>query len=349
MGRFRSRGLRLAVAILSFWSIAGCGGGTKPGPPIFPGHITLTPATSASLTLGATFGFSASAQTASGTNINTPITFSSSDTSILNLAPNGVACAGHWDVAFTTCSPGAPGTVTVTASALGASSVPTFVFVHPPIDNITVTGILIDGVPIQEPCLSQSQAMTVEAHAYSQGTDITASVGPFTWSANNPSVVSPIPLSNTTYIPGTNKTYNFPTNQATARALTPGIAYIYASANGVSSTSFQQPQLTNAQGTPSPVLDFFETCPIQNIALTLGTAGSGQTSFVGTKGGSISETVVATLTDVMGNSSLPNTLGNIVLSRVPLTWSASQPQAIGTSSGCLQSCALNLPSPVRAL
>jgi len=344
MGRFRSRGLRLAVAILSFWSIAGCGGGAKPGPPIFPGHITITPTTSASLTLGATLSFTASAQTASGTNIATPITYSSSDTSILNLAPNGVACAGHWDVAFTTCSPGAPGTVTVTASALGASSVPTFVFVHPPIDSIAVTGILIDGVPIQEPCLSQSQAMTIEAHAYSQGADITASVGPFTWSANNPSVVNLIPISNTTYIPGTNTTYNFPTNQATAKAAIPGITYIYASANGASSTSFQQPQLTNAQGTLSPVLDFFETCPIQNIALTLGTAGSGQTSFVATKGGS-PETAIATLSDVMGNSSLPNTLGNIVLSKIPLTWSATQPQAIGTSSGCTESCALSISSP----
>ena len=344
MVRFRSRGLRLAIAIFSFWSIAGCGGGRKPGPPIFPGHITLSPTITASLTLGGTLGFTASAQSASGTNINTPITYSSSDTSILNLAPNGVACAGHWDVAFTTCSAGATGMVTVTASALGATSVPTFVFVHPPIDNIAVTGILIDGVPVQEPCLSQSQAMTIEAHAYSQGTDITASVGPFTWSANNPSVVNLIPISNTTYIPGTNTTYNFPTNQATARALTPGIAYIYASANGVSSTSFQQPQLTNAQGAPSPLLDFFETCPIQNIALTLGTAGSGQTSFVATKGGS-SETVIATLSDVMGNSSLPNTLGNIVLNKIPLTWSASQPQAIGTSSACTQSCTLSISSP----
>ena len=143
--------------------------------------------------------FPASAQTASGTNIATTFTFSSSDTSILTLAPNGVACAGHWDVTFTTCTPGATGPVQVTASALGASSVPTYVFVHPPIDNITVTGILLNGVPVQEPCLSQSQSMTVEAHAFSQGTDITSSVGPFTWSANNPTVVNLIPLVNSAY------------------------------------------------------------------------------------------------------------------------------------------------------
>ena len=42
-------------------------------------------------------------------NLNVPITYSSSDTAILNIAPNGVACAGHWDVAFTTCTPGGTG------------------------------------------------------------------------------------------------------------------------------------------------------------------------------------------------------------------------------------------------
>src|SRR6202023_3362517 len=142
-----------------------------------------------------------------------PITFSSSDTSVLNIAPNGVACAGHWDVAFTTCTPGGTGVVQVTATALGATSVPTYVFVHPQIDTIPVTGVLLDGVPVQEPCLSQSQTMTVEAHAFSHGSDITSSVGPFTWSADNTSVVRLTPI--------VNPSYNVATNQATANAVAP--------------------------------------------------------------------------------------------------------------------------------
>jgi len=292
--------------------------------------------------LGGSLTFTAIAKTASGTTLATPITFASSDTSILNLAPNGVACAGHWDVAFTTCSPGASGPVTVTASALGGTSVPTYVFVHPPIDNISVVGVLPDGIQVQEPCLSQSQAMTVEAHAYSQGTDITASVGPFSWSANNPSVVTLTPL--------TNNSFRFATNQATATASTPGITYIYASANGVSSSSFQQPQLTNSQGAGSPVLDFFATCAVQNIALELGAAGSGRTTFNVPKGSaSGSQTVIATVTDIMGNSSLANTDGGIVLSKIPLTWTSSQPGSIGTGgTGCVQSCALTLSTPGSA-
>ena len=335
MGRLRSRVLPLLVAVLVLWSSSGCGGGSKPGPPIFPGRISLTPSNNTSLVLGGVMGFLASAQTASGTNIaSTSFTFASSDTSILTLAPNGVACAGHWDLNYTVCTPGNSGPVQVTASTLGATSIPTWVFVHPPIDSITVTGILLDGVPVQEPCLSQTQSMTVEAHAFSNGVDVTSAVGPFTFSANNPSVVNLIPV--------VNSAYNFATNQVTAKALAPGIAQIYASASNITSTSFLQPQLQNSLGT-SPPLDFFASCPIQSVSLELGHVGSGQTSFVAAKGGG--QTAFATLTDIMGNNSLPNTNGGIVLSQVQLTWSASHPASIATSGSCFQSCAISTPLP----
>ncbi len=323
------------VAILSLWSFSGCGGGAKPGPPIFPGRVNLIPSGNTSLVLGGVVGFTASAQTSSGTNISTSFTFSSSDTSILTLAPNGVACAGHWNVNYTTCTPGNSGPVQVTATALGASSSPVYVFVHPPIDNITVTGVLLDNVPVQEPCLSQGQSMTVEAHAFSQGTDITASVGPFTWSANNAGVVNLIPLLNSFY--------KFPTNQATAKALSPGMTQIYASASGITSSSFLQPQYQNSQGNTSPALDFYETCPIQQISLELGHVGSGQTSFVISK--ATGQTAYATTTDVMGNSSLPNTNGGVMLTNIPLTWTSSQPAVIGAGSSCLLSCSVSAPLP----
>jgi hypothetical protein len=327
MGRLRLNGVSLLLAIFSLWALAGCGSGAKAGPPLFAGHINLTPTTTSSLVLGGSITFIASAQTASGTNLAVPITYSSSDTSILNLAPNGVACAGHWDANFTACTPGNVGVVQVTASALGATSVPTYVFVHQPIDNITVSGVLLDGVPVQEPCLSQNQTMTVEAHAFSQGTDITSSVGPFVWIASNPPVVSMVGIPNTAY--------NFPTNQATARAGIPGISNIMATAGGVTSRSFQQPQYT-VGSTTSPVLDFFATCPVQNISLEVGAAGSGQTSF--STSSSTAQNIVATVTDVMGNSSLPNTNGGVVLSKIPLTWTSSHPGVISVASTCSQSC-----------
>jgi hypothetical protein len=335
----------LVVAILCIWSVSGCGKAAKSGTPLFPTRVNLNPVTDLSLTVGSTQAFTASAQASSGANINTPITYTSSDTSILTIAPNGVACAGHFDVAFTTCTGGGTGVALVTASALGHSSAPTWVFVHPPIDNITVTGTTLNGAPIIEPCLSQTQSMTVEAHAFSQGTDITASVGPFTFSANNQTVVNLVAIDNILYSPITNIQYSLPTNQATATALFPGITYIYASAGGVTSSSFQQPQYQNAQGTTAPVLDFFSTCPIKSVALELGSGlqQSDQTTFVTSKG--TTQTATAVLTDIMGYTSLPNTDGGIVLSKIPLTWTASQPGVLGVGTGCLDTCSLATQLP----
>jgi len=334
MRRLSSDGFRVAAAVLLTAALIGCGKHATNGIPPFPARITLSPAVTTSLQLGSTVTFFALAQNAANNPISTTFTYASTDTAILNVAPNGQACAGHWDATYTNCTPGGTGVVQVTASALGATSTPTFVFVHPPIDSISVTGLLLDNVPIQEPCLSQGQTMTLEAHAFSQGSDITASVGPFTWSANYPGVVKLTPIVNIAY--------NFATNRATATASTPGLTQIFASGSGVSSTSFQQPQFPNSQGTISPVFDFFETCPIQNIALELGRAGSRLTSFVTAKG--TAQTAVATVTDVMGNSSLPNTDGAPVLASIPLMWTSSAPAVVATGTGCTLSCSLATPS-----
>ncbi|HUD64776.1 MAG TPA: hypothetical protein VMQ17_09365 [Candidatus Sulfotelmatobacter sp.] len=344
MGRLRSGGLGLAAAILFTSSISGCGGHSTGGVSPFAASVTISPATSTSVQLGATFIFTATARNSSGSSSGVTFTFASSDTSIVSFAPGGVACAGHWDAGFTTCTPGATGVALITAAALGATSPPTYVFVHPPIDNVKVSGVLLNGLPIQEPCLSQGQSMTVEAHAYSQGSDITASVGPFTWSASNSSVVKLTPLVNNTG----NPVYPFATNQATATASTPGLTQISATAGGgISSNTFYQPQYTNAQGVTSPLLDFFETCPIQNITLELGPAGliqTGQTSFVTSKGGP-ALTANAILTDVMGNNSLLDSGTPVTLSKIPLVWSASHPSVVAPATGCMESCALSTPLP----
>ena len=343
MGRSHSNAWRLMVAILCLLSIGGCGKASKPGTAPSATRVNLNPGNNLSLAVGGTQVFTASAQSGSGGTINTPITYTSSDTSILTIAPNGVACAGHFDIAYTTCTGGATGLALVTASALDANSAPTWVFVHPPIDNITVTGTTLNGAPIIEPCLSQTQSMTVEAHAFSQGTDITASVGPFVFSANNQTVVNLVPLEHSVINPVTAQPTSIPTNQATATALFPGITQIYASAGGVSSSSFQQPIYQNAQGTTSPVLDFFATCLIKTVSLDIGSGSqiTNQTTFVTAKG--TTEPVTAVLTDVMGYTSLPSTSGSIVLSKIPLTWSSSQPGVMAAASGCLQTCTIATP------
>src|SRR5580698_1438535 len=283
-----SRGLRLSLAIISIVAFNGCGGHRPAGASTFPARINLTPGISTSVQIGSTFAFTATAQNDVGSTLNLGFTYSSDNTSILNIASNGIACAGVWNATFTICTPGGTGAMKVTASALGISSPPTYVFVHPAIDNIVVTGVLLNGLPVQEPCLSQGQSMTVQAQAFSQGVDITTSVGPFTWTAMNTNVVK--------FTPIVNLFYNLPTNQATATAADPGLTQIYASASGVTSNSFTQPLLTSKP----VVFNFFESCPIQNITLGVGPAGvsqPSQTSFVTSKG--TAENISAVVTDVM--------------------------------------------------
>src|ERR1700722_14734979 len=169
------------LSILSLWAL-GCGGHRPAGQSPFVARVILSPGGATSVQTGNFVGFSASAANNTGNNISTTFTYVSSDTSIFNIAPNGVGCAGHFDQTFSTCTPAGTGLVTVTASSQGTSSPPTSKFLHPPTDKIKDTDILLNGLPIQQPCLTQGQTMTVEAHAFSQGSDITLSVGPFTWS-----------------------------------------------------------------------------------------------------------------------------------------------------------------------
>jgi hypothetical protein len=313
--------LACAIAAVALCGLGGCGGHKPAGASPFPAKVTLSPAPSTSVQQGSIFTFTASAQNGSNSNISPAFSFQSSDTSILNIAPSGLACAGRWDAAFTTCTPMGTGAVQVTVSALGATSPATVVFVHAPIDKITVTEAPPSQVPppTAQPCVVMGQTTTLQATAWSQNSDITSTVGPFTWSAVNSSVVSITPLMNSAF--------NVATDQATATAATPGLTQIYASASGVSSSAFTQAAF--------PSLNFFETCPVQSITLQLGVSGvqSGQTSFNTTKG--TAQPVTATVLDVFGNT----------LSKVPLTWSSSAPAAVSATGCSAQTCSISTAQP----
>lgn len=311
-----------SVTVASLSVLGGCAKHTAvPGSP-FPAKITITPGGSASLQLGATMKFNASAANSANSPLNgLTFSFQSSNTSLLNFAPGGEACAGVWNSSFTVCAPGAAGVVQVTATADGVVSPPTLVFLHPPVDNIVVNQIPPNPpIPNPIPCLSQGQSITLQATAYSQGIDVTPSVGPFTFSAVSSSVVTIAPLATNLLVNGT--TYQVFTNQATATANAPGFTQILASASGITSTPYQQ---FNNNG---PVWNFFETCPVQTIVLQLGPAGgqqSGLTTFVVNKG--TAEVINATVYDVVGN----------LMNKPPLTWTASQPSSISVPASCTTS------------
>ena len=218
--------------------------------------------------MGTTLALSASAQNGSNQGLRPTFTFSispSSPAGVLDIAPTGFACAGTWNApSYTICTPGNIGMVQVTASALGATSAPTLIFVHGPIDSIQVslvppvnspppacpsqqalpaactvpfntgnctTQLDSQGQPFTScKCLSQNQAETLQATAYSQGNDITAQVGPFTWIQATPGVATITPI--------VNSTFNVATNQATASPSTPGQTQVIASATGVNSQPY---------------------------------------------------------------------------------------------------------------
>ena len=318
MGRLRCAQWTLVVAVIFlFLLLPACGGHKPPGTNPFPAKINLNPATSASLQWGGIIVFTATAQNFANANISATFTYASSNPSVLDISPNGVACGGTWNAPYySICTPAQEGVALVTVSALGSTSPPTQVFVHPPIDNIQVSVV----PPVNSPppacptqtalpaacnvpfngaaanyCLSQNQVQTLQATAYRQGVDITASVGPFTWSATNFSVVkvTPIVTSST----------NVATNQATVVATTPGQTQVIASAAGVSSQPYSA-----------------ETCPVQCITLAVGPQDSGQTSFITNK--STSQTITATAVDVQG----------CAVPKPPLTWTSSAPAALSAGA-----------------
>ncbi len=272
---------------------------------------------------------------------------------MLDIAPNGFACAGTWNApSYTICTPGNIGMVQVTASALGATSAPTLIFVHGPIDNIQIS----IAPPVNSPppvcpaqqalpaackvpfnsgncttqpnslgqsvisckCLSQNQTEILQATAYSKGADVTASVGPFTWTESSTGVGTVTPI--------VDPTLNVATNQAAASPGTPGQTQVIAAASGVFSQPF-----------------YLESCPVQCIAMQLTVNGQyvDQTNFVAGKG--TSETITATAVDVQG----------CIVPKPQLTWVSSEPAALLTGSattGCNGSttCTVTTPQPGAA-
>jgi hypothetical protein len=333
MGRFGCvHWAGVIIAIFLLLLLPACGGKKPAGANPFPAKITLNPAVSLSLQLGGTVAFSASAQNGTNGNISPTFTFTSSNPGILDISSAGLACAGTWNAPyFNVCTPAAEGVAMVTATALGQTSPPTMVFVHPPIDNVQISVV----PPVNSPppacptqvalplacklefngnaanyCLSQNQSQTLQATAFSRGVDITAAVGPFTWSQANSNVVTitPIVTSST----------NVVTNQATVVSNTPGQTQVIASAAGVSSQPYSA-----------------ETCPVQCITLEVG-SNIGQTGFIANKG--TSETINATAVDVQG----------CIVPKPSLTWTSSAPAALTAGSGTTGSTTTGTATPGTA-
>jgi hypothetical protein len=235
-------------------ALAGCGGGK--GADTSPKAINVSP-TSVSMNLGEVTSVGATVVDASGNAASNPptISFASSNTAVATVSTAGAVCAGTWDTNFIVCdaSHSQPGTanITVTAGSL-TTTVPVFTHLH--IDRVTVSPERVD-------CISSGQTQQLTAHAFSNGVDISSTVGPFTWGT----------LSNDVATVDSN---------GLATAKTPGQTTAFASVAAVSS---------------SPAI--WVTCPVKSIYIHAGSAAD--TSFSLSGAGSTSQ-LTADVVDIRG-------------------------------------------------
>ncbi|MGH9503122.1 MAG: hypothetical protein ACRD20_09750 [Terriglobales bacterium] len=263
-----------------------------------PANIMLSPSNTVSLDQGsANQTFTASPRNSKNVAVTTPVTFLSSNTAVLTIASNGLACAGTWDSLTVPqiCTPGPVGVAQVTANSHGVSSPPTTVYVHQHIDKIVISPVP-GQTPPAGPCFSKGQIFDYQANAFSRGLDITATVGPFTWLSINSDVTTVAIATDSAPLSGLS------TGQAMVTAHNPGITSLNASTSNVISEPLD-----------------FTTCAVQSIALAV--KGSATNSINVTSGGA--NTVTATVVDTLGN----------IITDVPLTWSTSNPDTVPVTAG----------------
>ena len=306
MGKFFSA-ISLAFLITACVLLPSCGSSspTRISPEVTPSGVTMTPGPNVSLEVGHGVAFNV-------TPTADKFTFQSSNTAVVTIADNGQACAGTWNSLTVPqiCTPGSPGIAQVTASTLGVTSPPVTIYVHAPITSIAISKVPGQPQTLRTDCISKGtvhgpEKWLLQATAFNGTTDITQSVGPFSWQTINPelaNIVTPSKPAN-----GTQGCLLSPQgqclNQEIVTANTPGVGQIYASAG-------------TFVGQPISV----ETCRVNSISIAAAPGNDPSiTSFLVNSG---TPTILnATVTDIAGQD----------VTGVPLTWSTSNPISVGAS------------------
>jgi hypothetical protein len=289
-----------ALIIVIFLSVVGtgCSSGAVSGTTFpKPAKLTIVPNTPISLDLGGTQAFTTSATNFSGHVITVQPSYQSSNTSVVTVASNGVACAGTWDTLAQVCTPGSVGVAQVFSTARGVNSPPVTIYVHQHIDSITIKQIAPVPLPPPPYCITKDSTADFQVSAFSQGIDVTATAGQFIW---QPQSITVATASNTAS--GlTNLVDGVSLNQVRVTGKTPGLTQLFASVANVNSAPFN-----------------IYTCPVKSISLVINGVAGNSFSVIG----SGSKTVTPTVIDANNNS----------ITGVPLTWSSSVDTA-GTATG----------------
>ncbi len=320
--------------VVGLAALAGCGGAKKVDTTTgVPASIQLTPATLSidlgPAGLGNTATIVATVLDANGgvasDRLSPTISFRSSNPALAGITAGGpvssgriagVVCGGAWDPTFVVCNPGQVGTAQIVATGGGLTSNPITVYVHPTVDNIVVSPTMVN-------CKSQGQTQQMTARAFSNGVDITSTVGPFTWM---PQVANVVNVSDTV--------------DGLLTAKTPGATPIVAKLSGTNSNN----------SLPAT----FVTCALKSIKLHVDGAPDTTSATVAAGG---SQALVYDAVDILGAPLTGLTL--TVASLNPGVGTAALPAASakndGTATGiapgttslvpmCLSpSCNANLP------
>jgi len=296
---FRCSSVLLMMLLSALAVLTGCLGNSTPNTAgAGVKSISLAPSGTLSIEIGSVQSFSATAVDGNGhAIIGADIQFivssppGSTTPPPLSITTAGTACAGTWDSTQTLCSAGNDGIAIVTAVANGVRSPQTTAYVHKHIDSLQVSQA--QTLPPTYDCFSQDQTWLYQGTAYSNGVDITNTVGPLIWTSTNAGVIStntnpslPVPL---------------PLNQVQITAASPGVTQLSASISGTSST-------------PIPIA----TCLVQYVRLQA--SGTTASSVNVTSGTSVS--LQATAVDTLG----------FTLTKPPLTWISSDPEVVSFPS-----------------
>lgn len=300
----------LALSLVLLLALAGCvGKSSNTASNDAVQSVILSPSGSISADIGSSNQtFSATARNGIGQIVPTGVSFRTGcapniqPCTSVDVANDGQLCAGTWDSRTTpgVCTPGTVGVAQVTAAVGGISSQPATIYVHQHVDSITVS----DTSPPPADCFSlgdpdpQKRSTTYQATAFSNGIDITSSVGPINWSATNGNVVT---FQNTNHPICPAPQGQPPCNQAQVTAKTPGITNLIASVGGATSSPLQ-----------------FTTCLVNRVMLQIQNSTGNSINFTNTG----SETLQATVFDTLGN----------LVSNPPLTWGNTNPLAVKLGS-----------------
>ena len=178
---------------------------------------------------------------------------------------------------------------------------------HQHIDTIALS-VLNPPTPLPD-CVTLAQVtgtqnfLDLQAQAFSNGVDITNTVGSFTFQQTN-NTVAKLSFNDAELQNNNGKQIT----QARVTAAVPGTTQVFATLSGVNSLP------VTISGHP-----WFETCQVQSIQLQVGNA-STNTSFSIASGGSV--TLTATVVDRLGNE----------LTNPPITWTSLSPANAAISS-----------------